>query len=116
MHNRKIRRLALNLERHTSKVVQILGNGPVNQNAVGEQPGGAIRSMLRKISEPPPVADGRTPSGSRRRCRVSNALPQRGSGLQNVVDLERLVDLAEPFGAVGRTAAAALVERQLQLA
>src|ERR1700733_369879 len=32
------------------------------------------------------------------------------------MDFERLVDLAEPFGPVGRAAAAALVERQFQLA
>ena len=31
------------------------------------------------------------------------------------MDLERLVDLGEPFGAVGGTPAAAFVERQLQL-
>src|SRR5579883_1399555 len=35
---------------------------------------------------------------------------------QDVVDLERLVDLAEPFGAVCRAPAPALVERQLELA
>src|SRR5580700_10070590 len=38
------------------------------------------------------------------------------SGAQDVVDLERLVDLAEPLGAAGRAATSALVERQLQLA
>ena len=38
------------------------------------------------------------------------------SGAKNVVELERLVDLGEPFGAVGGAAPAALVERQLELA
>jgi hypothetical protein len=35
---------------------------------------------------------------------------------ENVVNFERLVHLAEPLGAVGRPAAAALIERQFQLA
>jgi hypothetical protein len=34
----------------------------------------------------------------------------------NVVNFERLVDLGEPFGAVGGTSTAALIKRQLQLA
>src|SRR5882757_2879650 len=38
------------------------------------------------------------------------------SGAEDVVDLERLVDLGEPFGPAGGAAAAAFVERQLQLA
>src|SRR5258708_35353334 len=37
------------------------------------------------------------------------------SGAEDVVGLERLVDLGEPFGPVGGAAAAALVERQLEL-
>src|SRR6202165_4387914 len=32
------------------------------------------------------------------------------------MDFERLVDLPEPFGPVGRAAAAALIDRQFQLA
>src|SRR5580704_11512752 len=39
-----------------------------------------------------------------------------GSGAEDVVDFERLVDLGEPLGAVGGAAAAALIERQFQLA
>jgi len=35
---------------------------------------------------------------------------------ENVVEFERLVDLCEPFGPVGCAAAAALIERQFQLA
>src|SRR5260221_13077015 len=38
------------------------------------------------------------------------------SGAEDVVDFERLVDLGEPLGPVGCAAAAALVERQFQLA
>src|SRR3984957_5471956 len=71
------------------------------------------------MSEPPLVAHGRKPSGSPpegAHCPGSSALPEGVSGLQDVVDFERLVDLAEPFGAVGCAAPAALVERQLQLA
>lgn len=35
---------------------------------------------------------------------------------EDVVDLERLADLIEPFGPVGCAAAAALIDRQFQLA
>ena len=38
------------------------------------------------------------------------------SGAEDVVEFKRLVDLGEPFGPVGGTAAAALIERQFQLA
>jgi hypothetical protein len=37
-------------------------------------------------------------------------------GAEDVVDLERLVELIEPFGPVGCAAAAALIDRQFQLA
>src|SRR5512139_2359894 len=37
------------------------------------------------------------------------------SGVEDVMDLERLVDLAEPFGAVGCPATATLIERKLEL-
>ena len=37
----------------------------------------------------------------------------RLSGFQDVVEIDLLVDLAEPFGAIGSTPAAALVQRQL---
>lgn len=36
---------------------------------------------------------------------------RKASGAEDIVDLQRLVDLAEPLGAVGRAAASALVER-----
>src|SRR5882724_12374798 len=39
-----------------------------------------------------------------------------GSGAEDVMDFKRLVDLVEPFGPVGGAAAAALIERQFQLA
>src|SRR6476469_3738989 len=43
-------------------------------------------------------------------------MPYRTLCAEDVVKFERLVDLAEPFGAVGCPATTALVERQLQLA
>jgi hypothetical protein len=33
------------------------------------------------------------------------------SGAEDIMDFQRLIDLAEPFGAVGRTATSALIER-----
>src|SRR5437899_2337438 len=53
------------------------------------------------------------PAGTGAVDRSSN---YRRSGAEDVVDLERLVDLSEPLGPIGRTAAAALVERKLELA
>src|ERR1700739_3189604 len=41
---------------------------------------------------------------------------RQASGAEDVVKLERLVDLVEPLGAVGGAAAAAFIKRQLQLA
>jgi len=38
--------------------------------------------------------------------------PKKALGAEDIVELERLVDLGEPFGPVGGAAAAALVERQ----
>ena len=38
------------------------------------------------------------------------------SGAEDVMEFERLVDLGEPFGAIGCAAAAAFIERQFQLA
>src|SRR5579864_6942168 len=38
------------------------------------------------------------------------------SGADDVVNLERLIDLAEPFRPTGRAASPALIQRQLQLA
>src|SRR6516164_9919799 len=45
----------------------------------------------------------------------SSSVPSR-SGAEDIVDFDRRVNLAEPFGAVGRAAAAALVEGQPELA
>jgi hypothetical protein len=50
--------------------------------------------------------------------RLNDRIHAMKSGLrrtENVMDLERLVHLIEPFGTVGRAAAAALIDRQLQV-
>src|SRR3954454_4271971 len=53
--------------------------------------------------------------GNRPLDRLEVAIYRR-LGAEDVVDLERLVDLIEPLSAVGRAAASALVERKLELA
>src|SRR5580704_9920997 len=70
------------------------------------------------MSEPPlgcALSEAGRIDAGRRRLPGQQRPTLRVSGAQDVVDFERLVDLAEPFGAVGCAAAAALVERKLQL-
>src|SRR5947207_11254906 len=50
------------------------------------------------------------------RARDSVVILYRSRGAEDVVEFERFVDLAEPFGPVGSAAAAPLVEGQFQLA